>query len=193
MFNGIIQNTGKVKNINGNSIGIITPMDLKDCVLGSSISCDGICLTINKLKKYKSFYEFNVEISDETFLRSTIKYWKKNRKINLEKSLKFNQGISGHLVYGHIDGISKLMKVKKKLNNWNMFFEYTSKKQKHFFAEKGSISLNGISLTIANILDRNFSVSIIPYTFENTNLSNLKINDAVNVEFDMLARYIFNK
>ena len=193
MFNGIIKNIGFVKKVDNRSITFKTSMNLFNIKIGSSICCNGICLTINKKIKKNNFYEFSVDISAETYKRTSIKYWKINNIINLEKSLNFNDEISGHFVYGHIDGISKLIKIKHLTNSWDMFFTYPLVKQKKFFVKKGSISLNGISLTISNIFSKNFSVAIIPHTYKKTNLSSLKLNDYVNLEYDMLARYIFNK
>ena len=193
MFNGIIKNIGLVKSVNSNSITFKTLLNLNKIKIGSSISCDGICLTIIKKLKKNKFYEFSTNISEETYKKTSIKYWKVNNRINLETSLKINDEISGHFVYGHVDGISKLIKIKKLKNSWDMFFTYPLINQKKFFAKKGSISINGISLTISNIFKKDFSVAIIPHTYKKTNLSSLKLNDYVNLEYDMLTRYIFNK
>jgi len=196
MFNGIIQETGDIVDINLNKksyITFVTKLNLKNCQKGSSISCDGICLTIIKINKIKKLYNFTVNVSNETINRTTIKYWKKNQKINIEKSIKFNQEISGHFVYGHVDGISKILDIKK-LNNSLIFkFKYLNNQSQKFILEKGSVSINGISLTIAKKFNDSFSVSIIPHTYKVTNLSSLKISNKVNIEYDMLARYIFNK
>ena len=196
MFNGIVQGVGIIEKIileNKKLISIKTNLNLNDCKIGSSILCDGICLTIVKIKKNKKYFIFSVNISEETNNKSNLKYWKLNSKINLEKSLKLNQEISGHFVYGHIDCTSKLIKINNLKNSWEMFFSYPSLKNKKYISKKGSIAINGISLTIANLFKNNFSVSIISHTFYNTNLSTLKINDNVNLEFDMLARYVFNR
>ena len=196
MFNGIIQGTGNIKDINIGQKGyikFITNLNLKDCKNGSSISCDGICLTIIKINKIKKIYNFIVNVSDETINRTTIKFWKKNQKINIEKSIKFNQEISGHFVYGHIDGTSKIISIKEIKNSWIFKFKYLDRKGQKFILEKGSISINGISLTVAKKFHNGFTVSIIPHTYKITNLSDLKINNKVNIEYDMLARYILNK
>ena len=195
MFNGIIQGKGIiVESIShNNTFNIKTNLNLEDCIVGSSICCDGICLTIIEINYTDNYYIFLVNVSEETNIKSITKYWKNNTKINLEKSLKFNQEISGHLIYGHVDYTSELQKVDKLDNSWNMYFSYPSNDNKKFIVKKGSICINGISLTISELFEENFSVSIIPHTYNQTNISLLEIKDKVNVEFDMIARYVFNK
>ena len=137
--------------------------------------------------------ELNVNIGEETFNRTTAQYWDNNYKINLEKSLKVGDEISGHFVYGHVDTILKILNIEKLSSSWNFYFSSSSLyKYTKFIVEKGSISINGISLTIANVKEDVFNISIIPHTYNNTNLSNLKIRDSVNIEFDALARYILS-
>ena len=195
MFNGIIQGKGIiVESIShNNTFNIKTNLNLEDCIVGSSICCDGICLTIIEINYTDNYYIFLVNVSEETNIKSITKYWKNNTKINLEKSLKFNQEISGHLIYGHVDYTSELHKVDKLDNSWHMYFSYPSNDNKKFIVKKGSICINGISLTISELFEENFSVSIIPHTYNQTNISLLEIKDKVNVEFDMIARYVFNK
>ena len=192
MFSGIIQGTGKIANIESNKTYIETNLDLSGCEIGSSISCDGVCLTVISNKKVdKNIFLFSVNISEETKKRSTFGSNGISKLINLEKSLKVGDEISGHFVYGHVDCISKILKIEKFESSWNFHFAKDDKMNK-FIVEKGSISINGISLTIASFSSQSFSISIIPHTFENTNLNLLDVNDTVNVEFDYLARYILN-
>jgi len=113
----------------------------------------------------------------------------KIKPINLEKSLKIGDEISGHFVYGHVDRTTKLLKVSKLNNSWDFFFENFQNKDKNYIVEKASIAVNGISLTIANVTNEYFSISVIPHTFDNTNLSDLQEYDIVNIEFDYLARF----
>ena len=195
MFNGIIQNIGIIEEYNHNNqeVKIKTKLNLNDSVIGSSISCDGVCLTLINILEIKNFFYFFVNISEETNSVSTLKYWKKDHKVNLEKSMKNNQEISGHFVYGHVDYISELLKIDQLKNSWYMYFNHPSNNKRKFIVEKGSIAINGISFTISKVLETCFSVAVIPHTYNQTNLSSLKINDKVNIEFDMLARYIFNK
>ena len=195
MFTGIIQGQAILVNKiqDSNTFSIKTDLDLSDCKIGSSISCDGVCLTVTSINYKDSFYFFNVNIGEETFNRTTAQYWDNNYKINLEKSLKVGDEISGHFVYGHVDTILKILNIEKLSSSWNFYFSSSSLyKYTKFIVEKGSISINGISLTIANVKEDVFNISIIPHTYNNTNLSNLKIRDSVNIEFDALARYILS-
>ncbi len=193
MFTGIIQGQAIIENkfIDSNTFSIKTDLNLNDCNIGSSISCDGICLTVTKIQNENSYYFFNVNISEETIKRTAAQYWDKNSKINLEKSLKVGDEISGHFVYGHVDTVLKILKIEKLNSSWNFYFStLTLSNHKKFIVEKGSIAINGISLTIANIKENVFDVSIIPHTYSCTNLSNLNEGDIVNIEFDALAKYI---
>ena len=196
MFTGIIQGQAIVENkfIDSNTFSIKTDLNLSDCNIGSSISCDGICLTVTKIQNENSYYFFNVNISEETIKRTTAQSWDKNSKINLEKSLKVGDEISGHFVYGHVDTLLNISKIEKLNSSWNFYFSTNSlSKYSKFIVEKGSIAINGISLTIANVKEKVFDVSIIPHTYNNTNLSNLKVGDSVNIEFDSLAKYLHFK
>ena len=196
MFTGIIQGQGNlISRKNNLSEAVIeTELDLSDCKIGSSISCDGICLSIISMRNENNKYYFGVNIVEETFKRSTAKYWDDNSKINLEKSLKVGDEISGHFVYGHVDTTLNTLKIKKLDSSWNYFFSTShlnnNKKHLKFIVEKGSIAINGISLTIANVNESAFDISVIPHTYNITNLSNLKNGDLVNIEFDVLARYV---
>ena len=195
MFTGIIQSFGFIENIDfdKNIYTIKTNLDLNDCKIGSSIGCDGICLTITNILDYS----FSVNIGEETIKRSNVLGWNKDTKINLEKSLKVGDEISGHFVYGHVDTTIELKKIIKFSNSWEYEFSLSSLKYnvdvKKFIVEKGSVAINGISLTIANIFEKSFNISVVPYTFKNTNLSFLEEGDRVNIEFDPLARYIVRK
>jgi len=195
MFSGIIQSFGFIENVDhyANVYTLKTELDLNDCKIGSSISCDGVCLTITNI----SDHSFSVNIGEETINRSNISSWNKYTKINLEKSLKVGDEISGHFVYGHVDTTIELKKIIKIQNSWEYEFSLSSLSAnvdvKKFLAEKGSVAINGISLTIANIYKKSFNVSVIPYTFENTNLFILKEKDIVNIEFDPLARYLVGR
>ena len=191
MFNGIIFNTGIVKSIkrNKNSINISVKTKLKfsNKDLGSSVSCDGICLTITRINgKLVNFY-----ISKETLHRSNFKSIKINQLINLEKSLSYGQKISGHFTQGHVDTIAIVKKIIFFDKSWLIRLKFINNKFNKFVVEKASISINGVSLTISNISNHCFEVSIIPHTLKLTNLKNLKINDTVNVELDIFSKYIY--
>ena len=189
MFNGIIKNTGKIYKIitNNNNciIEIFSKIPIKKSEIGSSISCSGACLTLESFKKNLiKFY-----ISKETLNKTNFKYAKKNDIINIEKSLKYGQRLSGHFVQGHVDTTAKIKKITVIGKSWVVDF----KLQKSFFKlliSKGSITINGISLTIAKINEDGFKIAIIPQTLKSTNLLFVRKNDIVNVEFDVLGKYI---
>ena len=190
MFSGIIQGIGKIDTIESNNTIIKTNVDLSDCKIGSSISCNGVCLTANSVKKFNdNNFIFSVNISEETKNKSTFNYQDLSQIINIEKSLKVGDEISGHFVYGHVDCVTQISKIKKLDLSWEFEFKKNDNMQK-YIVEKGSISINGISLTIANNSIDSFSISIIPHTYNNTNLNLAKVNDLVNIEFDALSRYV---
>ena len=193
MFSGIIQGIGFIDNFQSNNTFIRTSLDLSDCKIGSSISCNGVCLTATSVEKLENNdFIFSVNISEETRNRSNFFYNNLNQKINIEKSIKAGDEISGHFVYGHVDCITKISKIHKLDLSWNFEFQKdnTNKDMERFIVQKGSIAINGISLTVANVSSDNFSISIVPHTYENTNLNSVKENDLVNIEFDALARYV---
>ena len=197
MFAGIIQGLGNIEDIdfNKNTYLIKTSLNLSDCKIGSSICCDGVCLTATKIKSTKSKYIFEVDVGEETIKRSNLSNWDfGNKKINLEKSLKVGDEISGHFVYGHVDLTLVVKKINKLKNSWEYEFSLdnldNSINIKRYIVEKGSIAINGISLTVANVFESSFTTSIITHTYYNTNISALNENDKVNIEFDPLARYI---
>jgi len=191
MFSGIIQNVGQVINFTNSELEISTSLDLSDCKVGSSICCNGVCLTATKIDYRNKEHYFKVNIGEETQERTNFSHntFKKFNKINIEKSLRIGEEISGHFVYGHIDRTTTINKINKLNNSWEFFFKNFNNKDKKFIVEKGSIAINGISLTIAKVTDDFFSISIIPHTFEKTNLKFLNNEDLVNVEFDYLARF----
>jgi len=191
MFTGIIQEKGKVIDFSRGILEISTNLDLSDCKLGSSICCNGVCLTATEINFISNSYQFKTNVGEETMLRTTFSenLFNKIKPINLEKSLKIGDEISGHFVYGHIDRTTKLLKISKLNNSWEFFFENFQNKDNNYIVEKASIAINGISLTIANVTNEYFSISVIPHTFDNTNLSDLQEYDIVNIEFDYLARF----
>ena len=194
MFNGIITHKGKIVRIykkNNNCIlEISSKMKFKKKEIGSSVSCSGVCLTLEKYNKNISkFY-----LSKETMKRSIFKSIKIGNIVNLEKSLKFGNRVSGHFVQGHVDLTAKVYRIIYVGKSWLINFGLL-KKYKKFLIYKGSISINGVSLTISKILKNGFQISIIPHTLKLTNLINLKVKDTVNIEFDIIGKYIknFNK
>ena len=195
MFTGIIQSFGSIENFNKktNDFSIKTKLDLSNCKVGSSICCDGVCLTAKTINKLNDNFIFTVNVGEETCRRSNLIQWKKYRKINLEKSLKMGDEISGHFVYGHVDCVTKILNIYELGSSWEFFFQKdnSNKNMERSIVQKGSIAVNGISLTVAIVSSDSFSISIIPHTYENTNLNSAKEDDLVNIEFDALARYIY--
>lgn len=192
MFTGIIQNIGEIVNFSKGELEISTPLDLSDCKTGSSICCDGVCLTAIDINLKDDIYLFKVNVGEETQLRTNYSNNKiyKSKKINLEKSLKVGDEISGHFVYGHVDRTTKINKINKLTNSWEFYFDNFQNQDSKFIVEKASIAINGISLTIASVENKIFSISVIPHTYKNTNLKYLKENNLVNIEFDYLARFL---
>ncbi len=192
MFTGIIQNLANVISYKNNELQISTSLDLSDCEIGSSICCNGVCLTTTEISYKDKQFIFKVNVGEETQERTNFSHNKFDKlvDINIEKSLKIGNEISGHFVYGHVDRTTKITNVKKLKNSWEFYFANFTNKDKKFIVEKASIAINGISLTIAKADKDNFLVSVIPHTYENTNLKYLKIEDLVNIEFDYLSRFI---
>ena len=188
MFTGIIESVGQITSINDNhgDFEIKIKYDsssLNDISLGESISINGICLTVTKFDN--NFLHF--DLSKETISR--ISNFKINEMVNLETSLRVNNKISGHFVFGHIDGIARLINNEKKDRSEEWTIE-PPKKIMRYIAEKGSISINGVSLTINSVTEKTFKINLIPFTLENTALKYISVSSEVNIEIDMLARYV---
>ena len=191
MFNGIIFNKGSItkmsKRPEGINIFIKSNIKLNTNDIGVSVACDGVCLTLISIKKkIMEFY-----LSNETVKRSKFKYLKTNDQINLELPLKYGQKISGHICQGHVDTTSKILSIKKVDKSYIFDFEINSKEKKNII-EKASICINGISLTISKITKKGFQIWVIPHTFKLTNLSKIKKGSLVNVEIDILSKYVKN-
>ena len=195
MFNGIVYNKGIIKNIKKSSryvkgslvIEISSNISFKKTDVGESVSCDGVCLTLIKILK-KSFLFY---LSKETLKRSNFKNTKIGKSINIEKPLFHGKKISGHYVQGHVDTTSRVQRIKIIDRSWYVKFSL-DKKYKKFIVEKGSICINGVSLTISDVNNKSFEITIIPHTLKLTNLINLKKGDIVNIEFDMIGKYLNN-
>jgi riboflavin synthase len=189
MFNGIIFNQGKIQKIikgkKGINLFIKSNLNLRKDDLGISIACDGVCLTLISIKaKVIEFY-----LSNETLNRSKFKKIKLNQIINLEVPLKFGQKISGHICQGHVDFVANVKSIKIIDRTYVFDFSFNKKFKKNLI-EKASILVNGVSLTISKITKNIFQVWVIPHTLTLTNLSNLKRNDSVNIEVDILSKYV---
>jgi len=188
MFTGIIESVGQITSINKKDGDFEIKIKyesscLNDVSLGDSISVNGICLTVKKFNK--SFMYF--DLSNETISR--ISAFRVEEMVNLESSLRVNSKISGHFVFGHIDGIAKLTKndIKSRSEEWTV---QPPKKLMKYISEKGSISINGVSLTVNSVQESSFKINLIPYTLKHTTLKNFNIGNKMNIEVDMLARYV---
>ena len=191
MFNGIIFNKGLIKKISKRSkgINIFIKSDLKlsNKDIGVSVSCDGVCLTLIAIKKkIMEFY-----LSNETVKRSKFRFLKIKDLINLELPLKYGQKISGHICQGHVDTTGKVLSVKKVDKSYIFDFEINSRERKNII-EKASICINGISLTISKVTKKGFQIWVIPHTYKLTNLSRVKKGSLVNIEIDILSKYVKN-
>ena len=191
MFNGIIFNQGVIKKISkrpkGINFFISSDLKLNNIDIGVSVASDGVCLTLITIKKkIMEFY-----LSNETIQRSKFKFLKVDDRINLELPLKYGQKISGHICQGHVDTVGKILNIKKVDKSYLFDFEIVKKERKNLI-EKASICINGISLTISKITKKGFQVWVIPHTFRHTNLSSLKKSSLVNIEIDILSKYVRN-
>lgn len=187
MFTGIIENLSEIKEINKEgdnlSISLISKIT-NELKIDQSLSHNGVCLTVVDIND--NIYK--VTAIKETILKSSIKNWRIGDIINIERAMKLGDRLDGHMVQGHVDQTATCTKISEENGSWYFYFEY--QKSSNLTIEKGSISINGVSLTIVESMDKGFSVAIIPYTFDNTNFKNIKVGDLVNIEFDMIGKYI---
>ena len=198
MFSGIISALGIVKNISFNdiySIDIaIQRINLENfessgnlIKIGCSISCSGVCLTLTK----KQHNVLTFDVSKETMSKSNLSNWKIGSLVNLERALRVGDEIGGHFVTGHVDTVLQLQNIKEEDGSKILFIKL-NKEISPYIATKGSITIEGISLTVNDVKKDYFNVNIIPFTWDNTNLKKIKVNDFVNIEIDLLSRYLVN-
>ena len=187
MFTGIIENMAEVIDVqtNKNNLDILFKCDLlSELKVDQSISHNGVCLTVADI----SNDTYLVNVVKETIDKSNFNSIKVGDKVNIERSMMINDRLDGHIVQGHVDQIAKCVSIEEQGGSYNMSFKY--EKSDNITVEKGSICVNGISLTVCNSKENTFSVAIIPYTWDNTNLKNIKVGDTVNLEFDIVGKYI---
>ena len=187
MFTGLIQSIGTIKKIH---TGVVVDgcNSFSPIKLGDSVSVDGVCLTVSEIINDS----FLANISEETLKRTNLAdKAQKNGHVNLEPALRLSDRLGGHIVSGHIDGIGEVISIKDLKNSWNMKVSWDDLNFCRYMCDKASISLNGISLTIAKTYDegRQFSVAVIPHTWSNTCLQFLTIGEKVNLEVDLMAKY----
>lgn len=190
MFTGLIETKGLIDSFQRNEDGMILRLNHNNSFevsINDSVSCNGVCLTVVRTNKNS----FEVQLVNETLNRTTAEFWKEKDELNLERALLPSTRMGGHFVQGHVDCVTKILKIKHfdKSSTWT--FKMNDDIEK-YIVEKGSIALNGVSLTVASKDKNSFDVALIPHTIELTTFGNLTIGDSVNVEVDILGKYIEN-
>lgn len=189
MFKGIVTDIGTIIDITINSgsdqVFHIKTQNLSSINKGDSIACSGVCLTVVDIMSNT----FTVQVSQETIKVTNLSTWKVDKKVNLEQAMRLSDRIDGHLVQGHVDGIVKILTIKQNLDSHEIELLCPQKLIK-FIAKKGSVTLDGVSLTVNSVVNQEFTVNIIPYTWENTTFQYSKVNDYLNLEIDIIARYL---
>jgi len=190
MFTGIVETMGKIVNIERDQSNIhftVETLLAKDLQIDQSMAHDGVCLTVVKVDKEKSQYV--VTAIQETLDKTCLREWKEGYEVNLERSMSMGERLDGHIVQGHVDQTATCLGVEETDGIWKYTFEY-DKSKNNITVEKGSISVNGTSLTVVDSKPNQFSVAIIPYTYEFTNFHNFKNGSIVNLEFDVFGKYV---
>lgn len=195
MFTGIITNLGVVEEIKSNvkkdlliKISAAKNSIKRKLEIGCSISCNGICLTLIEKKISPKKITLAFQASNETCAKTNLKNWKIGQTINLEFAMRMGDEFGGHMVLGHVDGTAKIKAIKP-IKDSRQFTFVTEKKLMKFISEKGSITLNGVSLTVNEVTKNSFNVNVILHTLKNTDFQNSKIGDLINLEIDAMARY----
>lgn len=191
MFTGLIEEVGKVKEINRKVDGINVSIEakniLEDIKIGDSVAVNGVCLTVVSL----SDRGFSFDVSKETLDRSNLKFLKIGEYVNLERALKVSDRLGGHIVQGHVDTVGSITKITP-LGEHTIFEIEIPSEYLNLVVEKGSIAIDGISLTINSIKNNRLFFNIIPHTIKSTNLQFRKVGDMVNIEFDVIGKYVWN-
>ncbi len=188
MFTGLVTDVGRIRSIKGTGdcrIEIETSYQMTEIPLGASIACSGVCLTAVEIGENW----FAVDASEETWSKTTLGEWREGRRLNLERSLCIGDELGGHLVFGHVDGVAKVINRKAAGDSIRFMIE-PPKTLALYIASKGSVALDGVSLTVNEVERTYFGVNIIPHTAEVTSFGALQAGDRLNLEVDMLARYV---
>lgn len=188
MFTGIIETIGTVESVEQNGTNLsfwIVSSVSNELKVDQSVSHDGVCLTVEKVEEGKH----RVTAVEETLNKTNLRYWKPNTSVNIERCMQLNSRVDGHLVQGHVDAIAFCIAVEEKQGSWEYRFQVPSETL-HLIIEKGSVCLNGISLTAFDLKFNSFKVAIIPYTWQNTNINMVKNGSMVNIEFDVIGKYL---
>lgn len=189
MFTGLVSSVGTLQERDGARFTIAAPFKRKTLEAGDSVACDGCCLTLIDVGKVKGGTVFTVEVSNETLARTTLRDWQAGRRINLERALALGDVLGGHLVTGHIDGRARIFSSAQDGDSVRFVLEAPDGLAA-FIAPKGAVALDGVSLTVNAVEGDRFGVNIIPYTLSHTTWGDLKPGDLVNLEVDILARYV---
>jgi riboflavin synthase len=189
MFTGIIETLGEIKQLKKEGenlhIEIMSPL-AQELKIDQSVSHNGVCLTVVKINEGS----YIVTAIKETLEKTNLSSLKKGALVNLERAMKLGERLDGHIVQGHVDGTAICKSINEENGSWVFTFEY--KNSEFSTVEKGSITVNGVSLTVVDSRKEAFSVAIIPYTFENTNFNKIKLEETVNLEFDIIGKYVKN-
>jgi riboflavin synthase len=189
MFSGIVEETAMVTRLEKDQENLhisLTCSFVNELGIDQSISHDGVCLTVVK----KTEEEYTVTAIQETLLKTNLGQWKVGSKVNVERSVKADGRLDGHMVQGHVDMTAVCTEVSEVEGSWYYSFEFEPKVEEHITVEKGSVSVNGVSLTVVNSREKTFQVAIIPYTYEVTNFHEFRPGTIVNIEFDIIGKYI---
>jgi riboflavin synthase len=189
MFTGIISDIGEVAARKGGRFTIRSAYPAEGIAIGASIACDGACLTATRVNPASTGSTFDVDVSNETLSKSTLDDWQPGRPINLERALKAGDELGGHIVSGHVDGVGCIVDVKPDGESRRFTLE-VPQALAPFIAPKGSVALDGISLTVNDVDENIFGINIIPHTLTRTTLGAKKPGDRVNLEVDVFARYV---
>ena len=188
MFTGIIETLGTIQDIvkDKDNVHITVDSSITDELkIDQSVSHNGICLTVVAINGS----QYTVTAIDETIKKTTLSSWKMGDFINLERAMKLGDRLDGHIVQGHVDQIGSCIEAKETNGSWFYTFEYDEKRN-NITIEKGSITVNGVSLTVVDSKNNQFSVAIIPYTYEHTNFKSFEIGTKINLEFDVIGKYV---
>lgn len=189
MFTGVIKTLGVVEKLRVNSksaVVVVRRPSRWRVKVGDSIAVQGVCSTVSAL----SAKSFTFNYMPETLKLTTIRHWKVGGQVQLEQSLRWGDRLDGHLVFGHVDTVGVVKSIKKEGNSFVLTVTPVARGDLRLAAKKGSVAIDGVSLTITAVTKNNFSVSLVPYTWEHTTLRGLKVGDRVNIEWDMVAKYV---
>ena len=191
MFTGIVEKTAKVVKIEQDKTNFHFTLEVDfadELAIDQSMAHDGCCLTVVSVDKEKKQYV--VTAMDETMLKTNLSTWKVGTEVNVERSMRMDGRFDGHIVQGHVDQTATCTNVVDENGSWRYYFEYDFNKNKNITVPKGSISINGVSLTVVDSEKGMFSVAIIPYTYQVTNFHNFQKGTVVNIEFDVFGKYV---